>query len=965
MRRSLIALSVISSLGLVACEDGPAQPYNPSPNGAGDKWNDGQSPPAADPATQGFGVQGGGTNKQEICNGPTKAMTWAKMVAAPILPPRKAAQLDMAGDDTWVGLTIEQAEQINCQSTNYGDLFGDGNQDNYWGDNYEVFVEYRTSNRKIIGMTLSPGYTGTLDLTSRDGKDTFKIPIQTQITKNGQPYALDWNDEAKFPDEVNELYDALTATYAPGLPAYVPSDPNTNCRLNGACIVGNFGDVAYIYWPALGSAIWVDNKNAPPPTPSIITRIDQDPTKTLPFSLSNPQLKLDAEGPVANAGKLGNAPAACVVKMGLTFDDFLGNCVKVTGDPAKDGTEYNKLLGGLTHGDERFHFDVRGVDINFTDKTLAPDDIVHDKDLPHGNDTATQFRSDQSTLGKITNDRLNNDPNQRKDLHGAGLVYLEYARLVQAELNKYVPAGNQHQLADPACTTAVDPSLEDYADGCTGFEGFIAPLDPSFLPPADPLLPLAQGAYDPTSKLINAQYLSTGITLGLKPGHPQVIFCLDLDPTGDIFNGYNYCNTGDIFATSYARVLHVMGKDKVANLPIDVQDIRFFWKQYFTAVVKYLKAAGSAGALGPNENVAGVHAQTIDPDNLFFDSVGSGQFEIGEYVDRRFVTATTDPTDLTVTADVKNGIFNDFTFSRDIFRGETALYSAVLEDPADPIGKEDTGLLTNLFGSPLLGSTWLPSSKGGKYTAYYCATHLEPKNCDGQYPPLDESGNLQIGPNGLPRLARYPGAFDGAATSFTLGATPITIDQTYPNIQSAMVNVPLFENPYDPSSTPLTPIQVLVPWFPKQPGEGFPIALTGTLDKFVSTAQLDFTGTTITANVDFDYAIDPATGQPAKDGSLEFKAVETTDYLGEVFLCYDPATSSLLGARMYTPVAEILDWLESHPGTYDSCGIIITYSPYGNYADYITSLTAGVRLGITQGGGFGRVVDTTLFVPGQ
>ena len=68
---------------------------------------------------------------------------------------------------------------------------------------------------------------------------------------------------------------------------------------------------------------------------------------------------------------------------------------------------------------------------------------------------------------------------------------------------------------------------------------------------------------------------------------------------------------------------------------------------------------------------------------------------------------------------------------------------------------------------------------------------------------------------------------------------------------------------------------------------------------------------------------------------------------------------------MYTPVANILDWLESHPGTYSACQMVIRYSPFGNYADYITSLTNGVRLGITQGGGFGRVVDVTLFVPGQ
>jgi hypothetical protein len=158
---------------------------------------------------------------------------------------------------------------------------------------------------------------------------------------------------------------------------------------------------------------------------------------------------------------------------------------------------------------------------------------------------------------------------------------------------------------------------------------------------------------------------------------------------------------------------------------------------------------------------------------------------------------------------------------------------------------------------------------------------------------------------------------------------------------------------------------VLVPWAPKQPGIGFPIALNGSIDKFITSAQLDLSGTTITANIDYDIHIDQTTHKPDKDGRVDFKAVETTDYLGEVFLCQDPASGDILRARMYTPVATILDWLSAHPGTYAACQMVIRYSPFGNYADYITSLANGVRLGITQGGGFGRVVDTTLFVPGQ
>jgi hypothetical protein len=956
MRRSLVALTALSALWLTACEDGPTQTYTPSPDGANNNWNDGNTPGTSDPATQGYGQQNGGTNKQEICTGPQLAVKWASMFKAPIKPPRFVANLDLAGGDNWKGLTIDQAEQINCQSTNYGDLFGDGAQDNYWGDNGEVFAEYIVSSRRIDQITLSPGYLGTLDMTSRDGAHTYSIPIQLQMSKDGAGFKLDWLDPVLFPQEVNELYDAALATYAPGLP------PDPDCFGSGACITGNFGDVAYIYWPALGTGIWVDNQNAPQPTPSIITRIDLSPAKTLPFSLANPLLKLDAVGPVGLTGKLGKNTQDCQVQMGLTFKQFLADCVEVTGTTA-DTTEHNKLVGGLTHSSERFFFDVQGVDLNFSDRALPIDDIIHDSDLPHDNDVATELTTDQATLGKIANDYPNNDPtaNPVKDLHGAGLVNLEYARLVQDGLNKYIPLGNQHQLGDPACLTGfgastdVDPDLLDFAPGCTGFEGFITAAPPQTGDPQLDHLALGPAILDVNHKHV----------LGLKPGHPQATFCLDANGQAD---GYTYCHApagrrGDLFATSFARVLQVLGKNKVPNLPIEAQDIRFFWKQYVIALIKYFKVAGTA-----NENIDGVHAQFVDPDNLFFDSAGSGQFETGEYVDRRFVTASQDPIDVTFTADIKNGIFNDYSFSRDTYRGETAIYSSVVENPVDPVGKEDTGLLTNIFGSPILATGWsdvLDDAGNVAFSAYYCATHMDPGNCQGQYPPLDAQGKLEIGDNGLPRLARYKGAIGGARTPFALGPTPIKITQLYPNIQQAMISLPLHTNPYDPTSPAAAPLQTLIPWTPKQPGIGFPIALTGTLDKFIETAQLDFSGNTITANVDYDAVIDPVTMAPKEDGSLQFLAVETSDFLGEVFLCQDPATGDLLGARMYSPVAGILDWFSQHPGTYQACGIIIRYSPYGNYADYITSTTNGVRLNITQGGGFGRVVDVTLFVPGQ
>jgi hypothetical protein len=959
MRRTLVALAVFSSFALLGCEDGPTQTFSAAPDGAGSKWNDGNTPPASDPSKQGFTNGGGqGENKQEICSGEEKAKRWAQIVKAPIVPPTQGGGIDTAGWDaanqveTWQGLTIDQAEHRpvdakgnfnpmstdfnvgNCQSVNDGDQFGDGSQVNSWGDNAEIWVDYRVSTRKIQFMTFWPGYIGTVDAKSRDGAHTFTFPVSTRVSKDGQPYTINWAfpADANFTAQLNEMYDALIATYAPALPQA------DNCVSSGACITGNFGDVAYIYIPALGLGFWVDNFHAAQPVPSTFNRVDMYLAKTLGFSLGNPLMKLDAEGPVANLGKIGTGQAACDLKLGVPYSDFLADCVQTTGDAKKDAVELAKLTGGLAHSTERFSFDVQGIDLNFSAKSLPDDKVLGDKDVPQPTDIATEFDLDQSTLGRVLNDRQNMDGTGPRDNHGAGLVYIEYARLVQEKLQQYLPQNNVHALGASECTMDVANGA-DYADGCTGFEGFTTCAAPT----GDPNLDLLSVGYP------GCAYL--GLALGLKPGHTPAAFCLDT--TGDINTGYSVCQTGDLFSTSFARVLSVLGKGKVTNLPVEVQDVRFFWKQYVTALIKYFMVAGSA-----NETPAGVHAQFVDPDQLFFDSVGAGQFEIAEYIDRRFASKTQDPTDVSISADVKNGIFNSYTFSREIYRGESAIYQSVLENQADGVGQENTALLTNVFGSPILKNGWTDSSAGK--SAYYCATNLDPQNCDGQLPPLDVHGNLLLDEAGQPLLAPYPGAFGSSSTAFTLGATKITVNNTYPNIQQALITVPLHKDPYDAKSKALNPLHVLIPWLVKQPGVGFPVPLNGELEKFIETYQLDFSGTTISANVDYD--LDPTDPSGTR---LQLLAVETTDFLGNVFVCQDPNTKDLLSVEMYSPVANILDWIANHPGAYDSCGLIIRYSPYGNYADYITSLTNGVRLGITQGGGYGRVVDVTLFVPGQ
>jgi hypothetical protein len=1016
MRRSIFALSV-ASFALFACEDGPNQTYSPAAAGAAGRFNNGNTPPTVDPTKGSFAPAdgGNGTNQAQICDAKKQHDTWAAAFKKPITPPRFVALLDIAGGENWQGLTIDDADKVMCQSNNYGDLFGDGNQANYWGDNAELLASYRPSNRKIFGFLISQGYEGTIELKGRQGGQwdgaTYSVSVNAvQMQKNSQNWDLHWATDKNYLDEGEELYDAYINTLAPAF----PKDPvdgagkvldGQDCQSTRRCIVGSFGDVAYFYIPALGSALWIASRSAAQPEPSTLNRIDQDVAKVMSFSFAAPLLKMDQVGPTGSAGTLASAPAACTLQMGLQFSDFLGNCVKVTGDSQKDTTEYNKLLGGLSHSNERFHFDVQGVDVNFTAGTwLAADKVIGDKDLPNAADLATQFNIDQSTLGFIANDRIGDDITKDQDNHGAGLVYLEYARLVQADLNKYIAAKGvtTHPLGDPACLPGATSTT--FAAGCTGFEGFITPTQGYSSTAAD-LAGASFGTTQVPSKFANG--LNKGMAGGLKPGHLQAIFCNDPDGNYNTpATGYKKCAanpqlvftpeaagaTGDIFITSYKRVLSVLGGGQQSSLPSEAQDVRFYFKRYATAVFKYFQVAG----VPANETVDSVHSQWLDPDTLFFDSIGAGQFESGEYVDRRFASTTQPPLDLVLEADVKNGIFDGYNFSRVMTRGESALYDSMLEKPAtDGIGQESNALLTNIFGSPVLQNGWKDVSANGAtlpaaaqaacgadstvYCAYYCATTLDRTNCTKggvtYTPPLDSQGNVLVDtlPSGTrPILAPYKGAFGQNRTVWTLGTDKVTpttvkIKQTYDPIQSAMVQYKLFTNPYDPTSDPRSPStgQMLVGWTPKQPGVGFNVPLTGTRNKFISTSEIEMGGTTISADVFYDAYMDPNTGQPATDGTIAFKAVDTNDFLGMVFLCQDKASHDVLSVRMYTPVADILDWLAAHPGAYNDCGIIIRYSPFGNYADYITSLTNGVTVGVTQGGGFGRVVDAMLFTPGQ
>jgi hypothetical protein len=271
-------------------------------------------------------------------------------------------------------------------------------------------------------------------------------------------------------------------------------------------------------------------------------------------------------------------------------------------------------------------------------------------------------------------------------------------------------------------------------------------------------------------------------------------------------------------------------------------------------------------------------------------------------------------------------------------------------------------------------------------TGYFCATQ-PPGSCGGFGPPVNAQGNLITRDNGRPLLEGYCGAFQTnpfALQSNAVGASNpggiaqgIQIVKTFPDEGEALVSLPTYPNPYAPDPTKnLGNIQVMVPWLPYQDGVGYPVSTSGSEDVFVNTAQLDFTGQVITPTMDFfpvPINNDPNPFNPTPPYNLAVQAWETQDFLGEVFLCMDSVGEAnngfsnpgdILSAHMYSSAETVIDWVSNHPGSQDACGIIVRYSPYDNYPDFISSLTNGVRLSVEQGAGFGRIVDATVYVPG-
>ena len=219
-------------------------------------------------------------------------------------------------------------------------------------------------------------------------------------------------------------------------------------------------------------------------------------------------------------------------------------------------------------------------------------------------------------------------------------------------------------LCDPADTTLACVTIGQYPYGNEDPTKTYVTCSPGdHIDPANPDLDKLALGYNVNflGATYGHYYIYQSLAGGMKPGHHGAAFCTDatgLD--GSLYSdGYENCIEGDIWATSFQQVKAVLGGGDVEALPEYARDHRFFFYNYVKAIVKYLAVAGTA-----DENPTGVHNATFNPDDLHFDSMGAGQWEMAEYIDRRFASKTRAAPTTSASSPTSRTAFSTTTTSR-------------------------------------------------------------------------------------------------------------------------------------------------------------------------------------------------------------------------------------------------------------------------------------------------------------
>jgi hypothetical protein len=286
---------------------------------------------------------------------------------------------------------------------------------------------------------------------------------------------------------------------------------------------------------------------------------------------------------------------------------------------------------------------------------------------------------------------------------------------------------------------------------------------------------------------------------------------------------------------------------------------------------------------------------------------------------------------------------------------------ALSEDRTQPpASKKDNVRITNIVGSPILASAGFAGVPGDpKKDAHYCASTLidgKPDPACPSGPPRDsKKGTYLLDDYGQPLLTNYRGAFTG--TVFSIGSEYMTMVEELPYIKSAKIKVPFFADPYAPGgaspngAAAQEPV-VLVDWRPMTPADGIRIPVNAQRDKFIPSATVNFSGSSLTLNLDY---------KQLPNGKLKLEAVQSDNYMGNVFICQDPLTGDFLSVEQYESMEVIMNWINTHPGADDACEIIVRYSAFNNFPMMFAAKAAGVVLNVGQGSGVGRITHIEIF----
>lgn len=538
-----------------------------------------------------------------MCNTDEQLAAFTRMREAPIVPLRSIGGIDLAGDDSWTRTTIDAVERVHCQSTSLG---GDETTNTVgWGlgSNLPVTITYDKTTRMVDSFMLRDGFRGSLEFHSRPtdlrdptkpnpfGVHTYSIGVGRPVLRDGQAWELRWKKPCApgaadcWDKQTAEMFDALMYTFAPELPSTQES-----CIDKQLCIAKAFsaGDGVFGVRP-LGIYFYVPDVTTPSnaSTPSYFYGFY---VKLMAFSGADLLLKLDDEGPVATAAKLGDRSSDCVMKLGVPFQSFLSSCVQVMRDAGLNDLLKRKLLGGASRSVSEVDgamqgtwvLDVQGVRPGFGSERF-------DERTPTDAAKTTELRLDVRTTGRVLNDYSSDGATLT--LAATGAVYREYAKLVQEFLHANMPADMpRYPIGAPECLLPAggDAARWRPAYGCTGIEQMVTPAEPST-------------ATEPGVQTMSAGS-STGAALGfrsvLRPGDPTMLFCSDpgvFDHCGYGEEGPAGGLRGTLFDT-YKQIVRVLGENHEEYVFEAAKDNKVYARLWTAALVKSLQGSAPADA---------------------------------------------------------------------------------------------------------------------------------------------------------------------------------------------------------------------------------------------------------------------------------------------------------------------------------------------------------------------------------